>query len=232
MASREIEQFRSHGLGSPICIKPGLRSYLFLLFVGPLLIAGSILALAKGGPLPFLAGLIGLPLSAFAFLLYLVVLLRSRRRGLIEFSNRGIYHALYRLDLAWSDIGPAWTYSLRAGGRMHEDVLFILRNASNYKPALGKIERILFAIMERQGRSASGGALDSALRSFTAIFGEAGAGSDTVGVLNEMRRRLSREPDAVVLSIPSLIRPGLSNADTVEIVNTVVVYLARRGLTR
>ena len=159
-------------------------------------------------------------------------MLRSRRRGLIEFSNRGIYHALYRLDLAWSDIGPAWTYALRAGGRMHEDVLFILRNASNYKPALGKIERILFAIMERQGRSASGGALDSALRSFTAIFGEAGAGSDTVGVLNEMRRRLSREPDAVVLSIPSLIRPGLSNADTVEIVNTVVVYLARRGLTR
>jgi hypothetical protein len=81
MASREIEQFRRHGLGSPICIKPGLRSYLFLLFAGPLLIGGSVLALAKGGPLTFLAGLIGLPLSAFACLLYLVILLRSRRRG-------------------------------------------------------------------------------------------------------------------------------------------------------
>ena len=103
MASREIEQFRRHGLGSPICIKPGMRSYLFLLFAGPLLIGGSVLTLAKGGPLTFLADLIGLPLSAFACLLYLVILLRSRRRGLIEFSNRGIYHALYRLDLAWSD---------------------------------------------------------------------------------------------------------------------------------
>jgi hypothetical protein len=71
MASSEIEQFRRHGLGSPICIKPGLRSYLFLLFAGPLLIGGSVLALAKGGPLTFLAGLIGLPLSAFACLLYL-----------------------------------------------------------------------------------------------------------------------------------------------------------------
>ena len=81
MASSEIEQFRRHGLGSPICIKPGLRSYLFLLFAGPLLIGGSVLALAKGGPLTFLAGLIGLPLSAFACLLYLVILLRSRRRG-------------------------------------------------------------------------------------------------------------------------------------------------------
>ena len=47
MASREIEQFRRHGLGSPICIKPGLRSYLFLLFAGPLLIGGSVHAATR-----------------------------------------------------------------------------------------------------------------------------------------------------------------------------------------
>jgi hypothetical protein len=232
MASKENEQFRTCGLDPPIRIKPGLRSYLFLVMAFPLLLGGSIAAITKGGALAFLVGLIGLPLFAGAMLVWLAVVLRSRRRGLIEFSNRGIHHALYRLDLAWSDIGPAWTYSVRLGGRVQDEVLFILRNASRYKPELGTIERILFAIMERQGRSASGGALDAALMSFTTIFGAGGMGNDTVRALNEMRLRMSNEPDSVVLPIPSLMRPGLSGADTVEIVNTVIAYLARRGLAR
>ena len=224
---RPIEQFREHGLSRPIRIGPGLRSYLFLLLGGPFLVGGSVLALMQGGPVVFLAGLIGLPFFGFAFLIYLIVLVRSQRRGLLEFSNRGIYHALYRLDLAWSDIGPAWIFSVHAGGRVHADVLLMLRNVSKFRPALGTLERFLFAIMERQGRSASGGALDSGMKAFGLVFGEAQGSQDAVGALADMRRRLSNEPDAIVLPIPRIIRFGLSNEDTIEIINTVVARLAR-----
>ena len=173
-----------------------------------------------------------MPLFAFGFLIYLIVLVRSWRRGLLEFSNRGIYHGLYRLDLAWMDIGPAWIYSMQAGGRMHEDVLFVLRNASKYKPALGKIERLLFEIMERQGRSPSGGALDSSLRTFSLVYGQPRAGEDTIDALDEMRSRLGSQPDAIVLPIPRIMRFGLSNENTVEIINAVVLHLDRRGAGR
>ena len=80
---KPIEQFREHGLSRPIRIGPGLRSYLFLLLGGPFLVGGSVLALMQGGPVVFLAGLIGLPFFGFAFLIYLIVLLRSQRRGLL-----------------------------------------------------------------------------------------------------------------------------------------------------
>jgi hypothetical protein len=182
-----------------------------------------------GGPVAFLAGLIGLPFFGIAFLIYLIVLLRSHPRGLLEFSGRGIYHGLYRLDLGWSDIGPAWIFSARAGGRMHSDVLFMLRNVSKYKPALGMIERFLFEIMERQGRSATGGALDAGMKTLGLVFGAAEGTQDAVSALDEMRRRLGREPDAIVLPIPRIIRFGLSNEDTLEIINTVVARLARQG---
>lgn len=112
---------------------------------------------------------------------------------------------------------------------MHSDVLFMLRNVSKYKPALGMIERFLFEIMERQGRSATGGALDAGMKTLGLVFGAAEGTQDAVSALDEMRRRLGREPDAIVLPIPRIIRFGLSNEDTLEIINTVVARLARQG---
>ena len=175
MASREIEQFRRHGLGSPICIKPGLRSYLFLLFAGPLLIGGSVLALAKGGPLTFLAGLIGLPLSAFACLLYLVILLRSRRRGLIEFREVPI-PGFTGSTLPGATSGRLG-YSLRAGAIARGCVAHP-GDASTYMPALASRadpSRSLSARADPR-RAAPG----FALKSFS-LFLRGGAGSDTLG---------------------------------------------------
>ena len=222
MASTAIQEFRRNGLVRPIRTKPGIRSWLFLLFGAPFLIGGSFLALTDGGPIEFLAGVIGLPFFGIGFLIYLAVLLRAGKRGLLEFSDQGIYHALYGIEIPWADMGPAWIYGIRAGGVDHSDVLFILRNASRYRRQLGSIGRFLFGIMECQGRSKPGGALEKGVAAFGMVFGEAKAGSETAAVLQEMRDRLSVEQDTIVLGIPRIIRFGLSNEDTVEIINTVL----------
>ena len=222
MASKSIQRFRENGLVQPIRTKPGIRSWLFFLLGAPFLIGGSFLALTTGGPIEFLAGLIGLPFFGVGFLIYLAVLLRAGRRGLLELSEQGIYHGLYRLEIPWADVGPAWVYGIRAGGADHRDVLFILRNASNYKSQLGVAERFLFRIMERQSRSKSGGPWDAGMKAFGLVFGEPEAGSGAVNALQKMRDRLRDDDNSIVLGIPRIIRFGLSNEDTVEIINTVL----------
>ncbi len=223
MPSQTIQQFRQHGLAKPVRAKPGIGSWLFLVFGGLFLVGGSLMALVSGGPLEFLAGLIGLPFFGFGFYVYLNVLSRSGNRGMLEFSKQGIYHGLYNLEIPWSDIGPAWVYGIKVGLASNHDVLFILKNAPKYKAQLGGIERFLFTVMERQGRSQSGGALDMGVRAFGLVFGEPDAGSDTVKALEEMRDRLKDDPDSAVLGIPRIIRFGLSNEDTVELINTMIM---------
>lgn len=223
MPSQTIQQFRQYGLAEPIRAKPGIWAWLFLIFGGLFLVGGSLLALLEGGPFEFLIGLIGLPFFGLAFLIYANTLIRSGQRGLVEFSEQGIYHGLYDIEVPWADIGPAWIFGIQVGMASNRDVLFILRNAPKYKAQLGSIERFLFTIMERQGRSQSGGALDMGMKTFGLVFGEADAGSDTVNALQEMRDRLKDDPNAAVLGIPRIIRFGLSNDDTVEIINTMVM---------
>lgn len=223
MASKTIQKFRQNGLAQPIRTRPGLLSWLFLLLGAPFLIGGSIFALTVGGPIEMLAGLIGLPFFGFGFLIYLVALLRARRRGMLEFSDRGIYHGLYGLEIPWTDVGPAWIFAVRAGGSEHRDVVFILRNASKHKSQLGSIERFHFGINERQSRSKSGGALDTGMKAFGLIFRDPDAGSSAVSFLEDMRNRLADDDNSIMLGIPRIIRFGLSNEDTVEIINTVLI---------
>ncbi|MEJ2228457.1 MAG: hypothetical protein P8Y67_09520 [Alphaproteobacteria bacterium] len=228
MSSRTIQHFRQYGLTEPIRAKPGIWSWLFFVFGGLFLVGGSLFALVDGGPFEFLVGLIGLPFFGFGFYVYFNVLSRSGERGMLEFSKQGIYHGLYNIDIPWSDIGPAWIYSIQIGMTNNSDVLFILRNAPKYKAQLGGVERFLFMLMERQGRSQSGGALDMGVKAFGMVFGEADAGSDTVNALQEMRNRLKNDPNSAVLGIPRITRFGLSNDDTVEIINTMVMQQAAK----
>ncbi len=223
MSSQIIQQFRQNGLSEPIRTRPGIGSWLFLIFGALFLVGGSLLALVDGGSLEFLAGLIGVPFFGFGFYVYFNVLSRSGERGMLEFSRQGIYHGLYNIEIPWADIGPAWIFGIQVGLANNRDVLFILRNAQKYKAQLGGIERFLFMLMERQGRSQSGGALDLGVKAFGMVFGETDAGSDTVNALQEMRERLKDDPNAAVLGIPRIFRFGLSNEDTVEIINTMVM---------
>jgi hypothetical protein len=223
LPSQSIQQFRQHGLAEPIRTKPGIGSWLFLVFGALFLVGGSLFALVDGGALEFLVGLIGVPFFGFGFYVFFNVLSRSGERGMLELSKQGIYIGLYNLEISWADVGPAWVYGVQVGMVSNRDVLFILRNASKYKAQLGGIERFLFTLMERQGRSQSGGALDMGVKAFGMVFGEADAGSDTVKALEEMRAQLKGDMNSAVLGIPRIIRFGLSNEETVEVINTMVM---------
>jgi len=169
-------------------------------------------------PIAWLAGLIGLPFFGVAFLWYFFLLARAKKQGLISFSNAGLYYGMYDIEFAWDDMGPAWSYTVMG----NTDVLFVLRNASEYQKQLSGFARWHFGLMERQFRSKSGGALDQGVKAFGMLFGELGAGSDAVRALENARLRLQAEPGSAVLGLPSITRFGLSNDETIEIINTVV----------
>ena len=146
---------------------------------------------------------------------------------MLAFSDRGIYHALYGLEIQWHDVGPAWIYEVTAAGSRHRDVMFILRNASKYRRQLGPVGKFLFAVLDRQARSRQGGTLETGIQAFGAV----GGGADVGNALEDMRLRLAQEDDAIALGIPRINRFGLSDEDVTEIINTTILQeLAERDL--
>ena len=105
---KPIEQFRQSGLTPPIRTRAGITSWAFFLLGGPFLIGGSVLALLEGSIIEQVIGAFGLIFFGFCFLLYGGLLLRSGSRGMLAFTERSIYHALYGLEIDWQDVGPAW----------------------------------------------------------------------------------------------------------------------------
>ncbi len=220
---KAIEQFRQTGLTPPIRTRAGITSWAFFLLGGPFLIGGSVLALLEGNILEQVIGAFGLVFFGFCLLLYGGLLVRSGSRGMLTFTERGIYHALYGLEIDWQDVGPAWVYEVSAAGSRHADVMFILRQASLYRRQLGPIGKFLFAVMDRQAKSRKGGALEMGVRAFGTV---AGGGADVSHALEGMRQRLEQDDDAIALGIPRIIRFGLSNDDVIEIINTTVLRRA------
>jgi hypothetical protein len=221
MASKALQQLTLHGLGKPIIVRPGILEWAFVLLGGPFLIGGAIVALKDGGALNTAAGLVGVLLFGPAFLWLASLLVRSAIKGTLRFSESGFYHGQYGLEFDWNDIGPAWIYSLEAGGRKHKDVLFLLRNKSKYKPQMGVFGRWSFSIMEWQAGSRKGGALETSVPVMGLLLTQDQA--DISDALETMRQSVANEPDAVPLGIPRIIRFSVPNEDIVAIINTIVM---------
>ena len=227
MPSKRIESFRKHGLGVPVVVRPGFVHWSF--FVGALVLAFGpcLIVLLDGGeevdidPIKwFVVVILGPLLFGPASFLYFFVLVRAGRSryGLMSFSETGIYSFQFDKVIAWDDVGPAWSYTVSG----HTDVLFVLRNASKYRKSLNGVKRLFFDLNQRQCRTKSGGAYDLGVKVLGTIVGGSGGGEDVVGVLKNARQRLQAEPDSTVLGLPRLLRFGLSNDETIEIINTVV----------
>ncbi len=223
MTSKFIRQFHDTGLTPPLQSRPGLLAWVFFLTAAPFLLGASLFALFVGGPLEFLAGLIGLIFFGFCFFVYFLFLMRGIWTGSLQFSESGLFHGLYNIHIPWDDIGPAWVYEIHAGGITHRDVLFILKNTDSYKDKLGFIERFLFNVMERQIQSNSGGVWDTGLEAFCLVFGKDGDADRAVNALNDLRQALKNTPGAIALPIPKIMRFGISNEDIAEVINHVIV---------
>jgi hypothetical protein len=150
---------------------------------------------------------------------YFFILARAKKQGLISFSETGIYSCQYDKEFAWEDVGPAWSYTVSG----HTDVLFVLRNASKYRKQLSGVARLFFYLNQRQFGTRSGGAYGLGVKAFGTLVGESGRAEEAIGILKNARQRLQAEPDSTVLGLPSILRFGLSNDETIEIINTVVV---------
>jgi hypothetical protein len=221
MASKALQQLTLHGLGKPIIVRPGIAEWAFLLLGAPFLIGGALVALKDGGTLDTAAGLVGLLFFVPAFLWLASLLVRSAIRGTLRFSDSGFYHGQYGLEFDWNDIGLAWIYSVKTGGREHKEVLFLLRNKSKYKQQLGMFGKWSFSIMEWQASSRKGGALETCASMMGPLLTQ--DESDISDALESMRRSVAKEPDAVPLAIPRIIRFSVPNEDIVAIINTIVM---------
>ena len=222
MDSSRINLFRQHGLNVPIVIKPGIKNWLFLIASSLLLLGGCSLGVFKKDMIDFsiyLLCLTGLLFFGSALLWYTFLLIRGTRpNGLLSLTNNGLYYGMYDIQFAWTDIGPAWSYTIAD----HTDVLFILRNASFYQKQLKGFAKIHYQMMERQFKSQTGGLLDKGMMAIGTHYDALGEVDQTINVLNDARLRIQMEPDSAIIGLPSITRFGLSNEETLEIINTIV----------
>ena len=77
-------------------------------------------------------------------------------------------------------------------------------------------------MMERQFKSQTGGLLDKGIMAFGMHYDALGEVDQTINVLNDARLRIQMEPDSAIIGLPSITRFGLSNEETLEIINTIV----------
>lgn len=198
-----IQQFRKSGLDAPIVLKADHR-----LAVGGgalwLLACVSTIAIAEEILLKSI-GVLGIASAILIAPDFLPVLFR---RGSLIFSQEGIYHGYCDLLFEWRDVGPAWISTRTVRGTQVRITVFLVRRASFYKTQAHWFKRRLIS-----GHSTN-------KRFFSAVV------SNPSNLLEEMRNNIAADPDAVVLTIPKVIRDGLSDEDTIEIINSVVLQRA------
>ena len=215
MATKLIKQ---SGLNVPIRMAPRARSYLLPIILLVSLIAASQL-LVHVDWFDFVMIFLALLLIGMGAPILAVIYWRSHRYGLLEFSSHGVRYGLYRLDLDWHDIGPAWT-----GGTPRARIAwFIVRRASKYKPMGSRIDRWLFERTINRRPSETFAALGAQFQPCT-------LGPKSTALLDKMRREQLHAHDVIALPIP-LLWFSLSGKEAIEIINTVVLKLAGQSPT-
>ncbi len=198
-----IERFRKIGLDPPIALSADTGRLRLTLVGCVALVIGGVFGLEmvdESDRLGIISAIVVFGLAALYSAFLLITF--SRRAGLI-FSKSGIYHGLFGVNLEWRDVGPAWIKSTRVRGREFREVLFLLRREAVYAQKMRWDMRLLFLLMSS----------DPKLHRCT------GNNDD----LSRLREMVIGERDSVAIPIAENLRLGLSNDETVEIINTVVL---------
>ena len=204
-ALNPILQFRRNGLDPPIVLK---ANYRLALGCGALWLLACVFAIAMADEIIVQgAGILGM---AFLVLVSPYFLPALFRRGSLIFSNEGVYHGYYNLRFEWCDVGPAWISTHSVRGTPVSVVVFLVRRASFYRTQVRWFKRPLFARQSAKSKS----------------FYRANVANPS-NLLEEIRKRTAADPDALVLTIPKVIRAGLSDVGAVEIINSVLLQRAK-----
>ena len=142
---RPIEQYINSKLEFPIIIKPNRKFYCMTFAGFGFLLFGSYVAAFNPSAQELdyyerAMGIIGLFVFGFSFILTVIAIFRSWKRGLLTISRDGIHIAHYGTTFHWRHVSPAWINEV--GDKNSKNVCFILACSDSYK-AMSRIGKVL-----------------------------------------------------------------------------------------
>lgn len=220
MSMTPYEQYKKNCLSQPISIKPSLKTHALVWGGAPALLVGSFIASVGDDLKTQIIGGIGVIFFGCAFVLLASALLRSRSKGLVEFSDDGLWLATLGATLPWCAIGPAWINTTKHAGRKTEDVVFIAKEIDLHTADINFLSRLQLKRMKRTLDVGKGGYLDFGLKPLFNIADDENAFEDLVKQIEYARAQAQSDPTAVLLNIPVPFRIGIPPHELVAILNS------------
>ena len=180
----------------------------------------AFFALTEGDIEMQLFGGFGLLFFGFGLFIFACALLRSRSRGLVQFSQEGLWLANLGVTLPWTSIGPAWVLTTKHSGGKTDDVVFIAHDLDSYTRDVDLVSRLHLRLMKRTLDVGKGGVLDFGLELLFSAADEEGSLGEVMEQMEHARDQAGSDPSAVLLNIPVPFRLGIPPRDLVAILNS------------
>tara|TARA_Y100000589_G_scaffold331039_1_gene382983 strand:+ start:1100 stop:1705 length:606 start_codon:yes stop_codon:yes gene_type:complete len=162
-------------------------------------------------------GIIGLFVFGFSFILTVIAIFRSWKRGLLTISRDGIHIAHYGTTFHWRHVSPAWINEV--GDKNSKNVCFILACSDSYK-AMSRIGKVLNWISLK---SINGKFGKSVLIGCSVLMVKEGEDPrPLIDALNQLREKLYAAPGAMPISIPCFYHFGVPADDVAYIINDYI----------
>ncbi|SJN53528.1 hypothetical protein VR7878_00368 [Vibrio ruber DSM 16370] len=193
------EQYNKNGLAKPITIRPTYKMHLCLWGGGIFLLLCSFIS---AGSDDWILSIFGIPFFGLVLVVAGSAIRKGKDRGLVQFSDSGLWLSTIATTLPWESIGPAWVNRTENEGRATDDVVFIVHNVDQYVVETNWITRLYLKLTKKTLNIKDGGILDFGLE---VLFIKA----DAEDSLDEMQTQLEQarelagdDPTAVLLNIP------------------------------
>lgn len=221
------EQYATTRLNPPITIRANWKLHFLLWGGGALLLAACVFALFAGDDYKIqIVAAIGIPFFGLCLIFGGAGVWRGQKRGLVAFSEQGIWLSALGVEFPWKIVGPAWVMHIKhAGGESHE-VFFVVRNVSLHTSELDFVGKLFLRIAKKSLSVGKGGVVDWGLNAFLSLGGDSHSFDELASNMEEMRDRMSNDDDAFAMSIPTPYRIGVPPEQIVALINSEILLRA------
>ena len=210
-----LEEYQTHGLSSPISIRPSWKMHLLVWGGGAFLILGGVLALGADHLKTRFIGGFSIVFFGFALIVFASGLIRGRTKGLVEFSTRGMWISTLGITLPRRSIGPAW---VNTTGKT-DDVVFIVRGIDTYAKNLDPLATLHLRLLKRTLDVGKGGLIDFGLKLVLHAADARGEFKKLQEQMEYARTKAASDPSAILLNIPVPFGIGIAPQSLVAILN-------------